>query len=178
MMPKTTFSPGLPYLQRCPFRGSLVLSSMALYMLMFHKPIFSTPDFSHYLSIPTRKHPPYLFTYLSEAYLKLKLNSQILANHVFCLVFPISENTSENCWEGKNTEILHSFLTSHSQFISISVSSSFSKFIWIFISPVTTTCSKLSRVSCLQFKHILTFTCFYSSIINSPDSSWNDHLNM
>ena len=97
MMPKTTLSPGLPYLHRCPFRGSLALSSMALYMLMFHKPIFSTPHFSHYLSIPTRKYPPDLFTYLSEAYLKLKLNSQILANHIFCLVFPISENTSENC---------------------------------------------------------------------------------
>lgn len=67
MMPKAAFSPGLPYLHRCPFRGSLALSSMALYMLMFHKPIFSTPDFSHYLPIPTCKYPPNLFTYLAEA---------------------------------------------------------------------------------------------------------------
>ena len=149
-------------------------------MLMFHKPICPTPDLTHYLPIPTGKYPPDLFTYLSEAYIKLKLNSQILVNLVFCLVFPISENTSKNCWEGKNTEILlNSSLTPHSQFISISVSSSFSKFIWILISSITTTCSKLLWVSCLQFKHILTFTCFYSSsIINSPDSSQNDHLNI
>lgn len=146
-----------------------------LSLLMFHKPVLSTRDLPHYLPIPTCKYPPDLFTYSSEAYLKLKLNSQIFANHVFCLVFPISENTSENCWEGTNTEIL----TPHSQFMSISVSSSFSKFIWLLISSITTTCSKLSRVSCLQFKHILTFTCFYSSsLINSPESSQSDHLNI
>lgn len=150
--------------------------------------MFSSPDFSHQLPIPIFNCPSDSSSCSPKVNLKLKRAKIKFPNFnkpIFCLVFPNSGNT--NYKTAKMSKTLKSslilFLTPHSQFISISISSNFRKNILNMNTShffITTTWSKLRL--CFAWttaKSTLMSASFYSSfIINSPKNSQNNHLNM